>query len=439
MTRRLAFIALGLAVLVASSIGAQNAIIDGGTVGLVINPVTPTVSSFAVLPAQQTRGLTIGPDGKFYWSWWTVNGIGVYDPVGGSWTTLVADPTNQLMGAPYQPAVDNEAIGGPGLFCVDGNPAPTSVTTVTGFRNLFRVDVNAATAAVDALFANTITPMADFYANPHKAGEYVGVGFSTSDQTVRAFVPQGGPTTIVPGVIATLTQPCQYDALIHDDTHLYCWTSTAATSVASSFVGFERVDLLTGATTTIPVSGITHAGVGYAACWNEPWELPGRKAYVFYDGTDALYSVDLSTNPTSAVAIAAGVVPAATYSTAREIEENQLTSYRVGTGRVFHMNFGANGAGKNYILAPSLFGYGGPTVLPGGRELWLIPDGFTALAIGNVLPGAPGQTVGILDKTGQKDVKFDLGVRVGVSARWVAVVLDSGRIADVSNIVNLTM
>jgi len=55
---------------------------------------------------------------------------------------------------------------------------------------------------------------------------------------------------------------------------------------------------------------------------------------------------------------------------------------------------------------PSLIGHGPPIVFPNGLEFHLTPDLTTILAVFNVLPGAPGKTVGTLDQNGEADVKF---------------------------------
>ena len=86
--------------------------------------------------AGSSRGHCMGHDGKVYRSAWTLNGIVVND-----WnittptvTNLVNDTTNYIMGAAYQPVLDFNNSGGPGIVCVDGNPAPVPATA-TGSRS----------------------------------------------------------------------------------------------------------------------------------------------------------------------------------------------------------------------------------------------------------------------------------------------------------------
>ncbi len=406
-----------------------------------VNMVIPLAGSntnIPLVPAQDSRGHTFGPDGKLYASYWTTNGIGVLDlsTTPPSWTVLVQDPTNRIMGAPYQPVFNNEAVGGPGIWCIDGNPIPTSITALPG-RNTFLVDVNAKKFAIGGWFESPSTaqvlPMSDAYANPHVAGEFIGVGFATSDLNITGHTIQGGPTEYIPRKIATLKNPCYYDALIHEDAKLYCWCYTSTTP---TFLGFEVVDLKSGTTTTIPVTGIT--GTGYAAVWNEPWELKGKMAYIVLGGT--CYSVDLTQNPAPATAVT--ITPAlatGTYHTAREDQETQLSSYTDGkTGRTFHLNFGKASTGKAFILLPTLLGYGGPTPI-GGSEIAVVLDVFSVLAVYNVLPGAAGKTVGILDANGEADVVFDLGVKAGFDALWIATVIDKGQLTDITNVINVKM
>ncbi len=415
---------------------AQTALVGEYPDVYVIDPIAGTSKRIPLSPAQSSRGHTFGPDGKLYTSYWTTNGIGVLDLTTTTWSVLVNDTTNRIMGAPYQPVFNCEAVGGPGIWCIDGNPIPTTITTLAG-RNTFLVDVNAKTFAIDGWFesptAAQVVPMSDSYTNPHVAGEFLGVGFATSDLNITGHTIQGGPTKYVPRKIATLKNPCFYDALIHEDAKLYCWCYTSTTP---TFLGFEVVDLKAGTTTTIPVTGIT--GTGYAAVWNEPWEMKGKIAYIVLNGI--CYSVDLTKNPAPATAIK--ITPAlltGSYHTARENQETQLYSYTDGkTGRTFHLNLGKAYAGKTFILAPTLAGYAGPTTV-GGSEIAIATDWTTALAIFNVLPGAFGKTVGVLDANGEADVVFDLGVKLNLDVLWIAGVQDNNLIPDATNVVNVKM
>ncbi len=146
---------------------------------------TTVAIKWQTVGADSSRGHTWGPGGKLYVGMWSLNGISVLDTATKVWTTLVADPTNRIMGAPVQPVFNLDHVGGPGLFCWDTNrpplPFPQSNTTHT---NYFTVDVNKKTFLIDAV----VTPThwsdwrSDLYRNPHKAGEFIAVGLGGGER-----------------------------------------------------------------------------------------------------------------------------------------------------------------------------------------------------------------------------------------------------------------
>jgi len=183
--------------------------------------------------------------------------------------------------------------------------------------------------------------------------------------------------------------------------------------------------------------GITYASTYYGAAWNEPWEQPGRLAYIVYNGDDKAYKVDLAATPPTAVSVV--TLPAGSYYHGREVEEAQLVSWKISnTGRNFHLNFGAANGGNFYVLAPSVAGYS-PTAItlpPNGLELWLWPDLFTFMGVTGTLGYA---SQGTLSRSGEADVKVDFGVTVGLNVLWAAVAYDAKGVQDISNLIMVDM
>jgi len=394
-----------------------------------IDPVNQTSSTLTIVSDPNIRGYCFHNDGGLYVGWRTLNGIGRYDISTNTWTTVVIDPANRVLGSPLVPTVNNEAIGGPGLWVMDVNSMSTSPATL---QNTALIDLNNKTFAVNQYVPGGFAkPESDSYADPHNSGHFIGVG-QTVDQTVTRWALQTSPTTMAPSVICTLAQPCIRDALIHEDTNLYTWVANA------NLRGFMQVDLNTGTQKTIQLN-IPNPGSVYAGVWNEPWEAPGRIAYICFNGDDKVYKTDLAAASPTAVSII--TMPAGSYRTAREIEEAQLTSWtqvKTPSDRNFHLNFGKASAGKLYVLAPSSLGYAFTPIVfpPRGLELWMAPDTFTILAVNGLLGYA---STGFLDSNGEKDVYFNLGTRVGLDFVWVAVVMDATGVLDVSNLIMVSI
>lgn len=420
---------LALAV-VASAVSAQTAAVNNsGTSMLIVDPLTcKVVNACAFAPTQTTRGHTIGFDGAVYASWWTVNGLGRLDLSTCKWTTVCRDTTNAIAGAPYQPVVNNEAIGGPGFWCVDGNAPPSPCPA--NCRNTFLTDLNGP-CVLDCCFPNTFTPMSDAYAHPFMCGLFIGVGYSTSDKTISMY-----PLAVKPGScyssmrMCTLAYGCHFDALLHEDCRLYCWSNSTA------FTGFEVVDLQTWKCTLCKVTGIKPTS-GNAAVWNDPWELPGRLAHIVHDSDHMCYTVDLSSCPNAPVIKTGGPLPTGTYDTGREVEESQLTSWLTGPGstRVFHLNFGPGAGGMNYALAPSLVCCARAPLKVGKLELWFQPDIFTQLGL---LGALPYTAAGPLSRSGTAQVKWGLN-QLGVCACWIAIAYNNLGVQDISNRIAVRM
>ncbi len=374
-----------------------------------------------------SRGHTYGWDGNVYRSAWTTNGIIRNDLPSTTMTTSIsADSTNLIAGAPYQPAFDNNATGGPGILCVDGNPAPTPAPPA--HRNWFavdRVDMTGASAAVLGWFptAGNI-PMADCYRHPHDPALFVTVGFNTGDQKVQTWSRPSTAGLMTPSTVLTLANRCGYDAFIHEDQKLYCWTSTAAQT------GFQVVDLKAGTQSFQAVTGLSFAGAGYAAVWNAPYEEPGRMAYVLQEGgaADAMFRVNLLTGAATAVTTAP---PAGNYNTARSEGDAELSTWKMaGTTRRFHLNFGSSLAGDVYALFPSFAGYSSSALTFDGKELWVTLDSTSVAAFNNQL-GA--QTFAAFPNTsGEVDVDITLPA-IGINLVWTAIKISGGRLVDVSN------
>jgi len=320
-------------------------VLGDGTL-ILVDPARKEVTSSFPFPTNQAARGVAASGGFAYVGMWTDNGIQRVDLNNGKWETIVKDSTNQVLGAPYQPVIDNGAIGGPGLVVVDGNPPPAPFTG----RNLATIDIRNRSFALDSVFPSIHLPMSDAFADPYIPDEIIGVGFSTSDQNVISIPISRKAQNVTPQVITRLKQPCLYDALIHENQKLYSWSSSP------SFVGFECVDLdRLNSSQLIPVTGITHTGTGYGAWWNDPHENPGRKVFGVLDGNDTLYEVDLAQNPAPATAIKTTPgLPSSTYTTGRSIEEAELTSWRLGPGsRNFHLDFGPAHGGRSTSSCPA--------------------------------------------------------------------------------------
>lgn len=410
---------------------SQLAYVSGTSAATIYTVTTP---GFAVgtitVGSQATRGNCVGPNGDVYVSMWTTNGIFEVDPNTGAITTICADATNATIGAPYDPVVNNEAVGGPGLWVVDGNPAPAPVPT--GNRNTVLVDINGLACTLDCYMSSTTyTPLSWSGQHPYNPGEFVTLGFTTSDMKADSYAlatTPGSPCVIT--TVCVATNGFQYDGFMGEDCNLYGWSSS------TTFVGFNKVDVANNACTTIALP-ITHTGTGYAACWADVPEAPGFNAYVAYqDGN--VYTVDMNTATITTMGPIVFPGGVTTVTNANNAEENQLSSWLQTPGGVrnFHLNFGANDAGNAYYLAPSLTRNCTNPLTLSGLELWFTVDQITLFGLSGFLPYAPS---GILDANGEADVTWNLG-QLGIqTAYWVALTINGGNVLDISNVMCVNM
>ncbi len=414
--------------LLAGAAAAQRAWVTGTTTSPVylVDPTLCRVSS-CTIGSESSRGLTVGHDGGIYLSGWTTNGILRVDPNTCAVTTICTDTTNLVLGAPYDPVVNNEAVGGPGLWIVDGN-APPSPPSPAGQRNTAIVDIRGSACTMDCWFPNTQIPLSWCGRDPFNCGQFIGVGFTTSDFNVTRYGLSGGVLgSCVTSTVCSMTEPAQYDAFLGQDCHVWVWNSSPAGNV-----GFTRVDTRTGTCQTCSV-GITHSGAGYAGVWVDPPERPGHTAYVAYDD-GMLYTIDLNTCTITTMCRSGIVAP----TNANSVEENQLTSWLNAPGgtRTFHLNFGPVPAGTRYVLVPSLTRTCRRPIMAGNLEIWFDPDANTLLGLQGLLPYQP---FGSLPTTGERDVTWNLRHFGACGVYWIAGALGPNRLIDVSNVIKVTV
>lgn len=420
--------------LLAAGGAAQQAVVQAsGYAVLVLDPVTgSTTSTFAFPFETGSGGHTFGPDGRVYFTGYNSNSIRALDLTNGVWTRIAIDLQNEPMGDPLCPVLNAEAIGGPGLWLADGK----NLTSGSVLRkNTVLVDIASGGIEIDAETPTPFLPNADAHPSPAHANEMWCVASGIARQRVTVYTP-GRDRNYIPRIVP-LPYPCGFDALMHEDGRLYCWTANSTSTLAPT--GFMAVDDA-GAIEVIPVQGIPWAGSGAAAVWNDPWEAPGMGAYVLNDGNDTVYKLDLATRPVVAAAVM--TVPPRTiarrWDTGRELQESQLTSWRENTNgrRVLHLNFGPKRAGARYYCVPSAAGLASTPILEQGMEIWLEPDHYTMFALEGRLGYRPG---GTLDANGEADVIFDLGRTFALDASWQAVIVENGQCVDFSNLVRCRM
>jgi len=396
---------------------------------LLFDSFTGKVTSVIPQPVlQQTRGGCFGPYGMIYESAWLSNGIDVFDPVLGQWIPAlqVKDPTNNEMGAPYTPCPNYDNLNGFGLFCVDGNPPPTSLNPPANTRNTFLVDYSTPTPThrVDGIFSNTYTSMSDTIPNPHGAG-WIGVGFAATDQKV-ALYPLANPplSNINVTTVCTLPFTSEYDATVVEDGKIYTLSN-----------GFMLIiDVVAGKASTMVVSGL--AG-GSCALWADAWEKPGMDAYAALAGTGTIHKLDLTTDPIVTTKILA--LPQ-TYSinTGRHAEECQLCSWKASTTgkRNFHVNFGGKALGQWCVLVPSLTGLTKMPLKVNGLQIHLALDNASFLALQGFLPYT---LMSLLGTSGDVDILWNgFGSELGIRSYWQAVTFtQAGIFTDVSNVINV--
>lgn len=418
----------GFAVLLlAGAATAQRAYVTGTSTNpiYIVDPITCTTSSCAI-GTESSRGIAVGHDGAIYMSAWTTNGIFRVDPNTCAITTICQDPTNSVIGAPYDPVMNNEAVGGPGLWVVDGNGAPAPAPAAQ--RNTVLVDIVGTACTMDCWFSNTQVPLSWSGPDPFNCGQFIGVGFTTSDFNVTRYSLAGGVLgTCTTATVCSLTEPAQYDAFLGEDCHVWVWNSSATGNV-----GFTRVDTRTGTCVTCAVA-ITHTGTGYAGVWADPPERPGHMGYIAY-GDGMIYTVDLNTC-TITTMCQSGITTA---TNANSVEENQLTSWLNAPGgtRNFHVNFGTVPAGTQYVLVPSLIRNCQTPLIAGNLEIWFDPDLNTILGLQGLLPYQP---VGSLPTTGERDITWNLNHFGVCGVYWIAGALGPSGLIDVSNVIKVTV
>lgn len=407
----------------------------------IFDPTTGTTTRISQ-PTEGCEGLTWSHDGMIYLSAWTTNGILKIDPsTGAVVATVCQDPTNLVLGAPYTPVIDNEASGGPGLWCIDGNFTSTS----TLLRNTAHIDTVSQTCGIGCTFPTSITPASDALPHPLKCGTFVCVGYQNLDMNVYEFVRNGstGPCAIT--TLCTLPAEAHGNAFIHDDDNLYVWGYDRS---LPAFTGLMKVDLRTGVCSTIAIT----SAFSNAAVWNEPHGFVGRDAWAYIDQGDRVIRVDLTTG---------AVTPFWSNRTddfdhARERHASQLTSWVDASNpakRTFHVNFSRSnysGADRptHYLLVPSTLTPSGgstppatfnvprqPSQPPILIEAWFVPDVFSYLAVTGALSPLY-KAYGSLDANQEADVVVDttsLGLPTSTCMHWIAFAWGPRGAIDVSN------
>jgi len=428
----LCLMVIGLGGMVSAQVNFDAAIFNHAGPVLLFDTGAGKVTSIIPQAASQAaRGGCFGPTGYIYLSAWTTNGIDVLDPTMGQWIPglQVKDSSNLVMGAPYTPCPNYENLGGFGLMCVDGNPAPTSLNPPANSRNTFVVDYSVSPPAfrTDGFFPNTNLPMSDWYPNPHGSG-FIGVGFATNDLKIDQYPIANPPlSSITLTNLCTSSLPIQYDATIGEDGLVYAMSN-----------GFMlKCDTVNNTVLTIKTSVMPASG--YCGMWAEPWELPGMAAYVAHDTDDTVYKVDLLADPMVAVSVVK--LPAAySINSARDAQECQLCSWRADTSgkRNFHVNFGGNALGQWCTLAPSLSGLTRNPLNLNGLDIHLGIDTATILALSGFLPYTHTVRLGT---AGDVDILWNgFGSVLGISCYWQAVTYTNiGVVTDVSNVINVEL
>ncbi len=431
------FLCLWIACITIPAFAQYDAAIFGSSTYIVLfdSHAGKSTTLIAQSTVQQSRGAMFGPTGLIYMSAWTTNGIEVLDPVQRVWikSLAVADPTNNLMGAPYQPAPNYDNLGAFGVWCVDGNPPPTSLNPPANSRNSFVVDysVSPPTFRADGFFPNTDTPMSDAFANPYGPG-FLCVGFAASDRKIDIYpLASTPPSTISLTNVLTLPMDSQYDATFAEDGNLYV---LGANNMMVCDIRNKKV-------TTIQIKGLP---IGYGALWSAPWEQPGMKGWIASDIDDTVYALDLMAAPMVVTSLMKFPFPAPlphtnwSFNTARSAEECQLCSWKsdLKGKRNFHVNFGSSALGQPCVLVPSLLGLRRNPMMLSGLEIYLAIDNASILGLQGLLP-YPG--VVYLGTSGEADILWSgFGNELGIRSYWQALTFNKGgKFTDASNIINV--
>ncbi len=382
---------------------------------------------------------------KMYVSEWTNNGIGVYDFNVNGWDPNLSfnDTTNAIAGAPYQPSpwYDNDRAFG--VYCVDGNPAPTSLNPPVLHRNTFKVDYGQPTVAgvPDGIFSDTLVPMSDWRPNPNGSG-YLSCGYINSDYNVSIYDSAGQANTMTITMLTTLTMPSAFDAAMGENGDYYVLAYNGAASTPnnavlqinlSSNTIVNTINLWAGAPTslnTIPTGAI----------WMAPPEYPGNLGYICSNIDDTIYEVDFAQNPL--VTLSSTPLPVASaVNTGCHLEEYQLVSWWdtgiSAGGRNFHIHYPNATPGDVSYLVPSLSAPPASPLQLGPFELFFTLDQVSILGLQGVLPYTNSVFIG----TGLEVDHVWTGLpsvgRLGIRAYWIGASVGAGGITDLTNVINV--
>lgn len=428
MSKKLLGMGVALALLGSAGV-AQKGYLTGFSTSKVwtVDPTTCTVQTCRTGTSESSGGITVGYDRAIYMSAWSTNGFLRIDPVQCTTTTICSDRTNRVLGSPYDPAVNNEAVGGPGLWVVDGNSAPSPAPS--GSRNTALVDILGGTCVMDCWFPDTgpgSKPKSFAVNDPQSCGKFIGVGYSTKDMYVTRYeLGNGKPGPCVTTTICKMREPSVWDAFLGEDCAIYVWNSSRYGNV-----GFTRVDTQTGSCTTCSI-GIPHAGPN-AGVWADPPEVPGNRAYVA-NADGKIYTVDM--DKCAVVTICRSGLTSVT--NAQSVEENELTSWLNKDGtRTFNINFGSSvPSNALFVLVPSIIRDCKAPLIAGGYEIWFTPDVYTFLGLGSALPYTP---IGTLSGGAAQSI-WRLPLLGYNGAYWIAMAFDArtNKLLNVSNVIKL--
>lgn len=418
---------------------------SGGPV-MLYDSRTKTVTTIALqgTPTQSSRGGFFA-NNKMYVSEWTNNGIGVYDFNLNQWDVNLssADASNSIAGAPYQPSpwFDNDRAFG--VYCVDGNSPPTSLSPPVNMRNTFTVDYSQTpvAAAVDGYFSNTFTPMADWRPNPNGPG-FLACGFSNSDFNVALYDSTGPLNTMNMVTVTTLSMPSAYDAAMGENGDYYVITYNGAASSPNNAVLQINLSSNTIVNTIAMWAGAPTGAniIPYAALWMAPPENPGNIGYICSDVDDTIYEVDFAQNPL--VTLSSTPLPASSaVNTGFHREDFQLVSWwDTGIspgGRNFHIHYPNASPGDVSYLVPSLLAPPSTPLALGPFELFFTLDQISILALQGVLPYSNSAFINTSLEVDHVWTGIPSVGRLGIRAYWIGASVGSSGITDLTNVINV--
>lgn len=391
----------------------------------------PTTDSAAIYLGTQTglsgysQGLTWGPDGLVYLGGWP-DGLYRLDPSDWTATSLGASATG-VGTSPYHLVVDNEAVGGPGLFGVSGSRS-------LGLH-AFRTDLTSDSSSLDSRMpGNGLFSRNGLFAHPETPGTFVSA--NNIPAGIFALDPRGVGATCVVNTLCVLPWSQRAsNSLMHEDNAVYAWINKW---LAPTFRGFIRYDVQTGSCTSVAIPVPLTTSTQETAVWPDPPERLGRLAYVAFDAK--CYQVDLSVG--AVVTVYASRLPAFPIN-ANHDETSQLSSW-IAAGaapvRTFHLNFAKYPAATSYLLVPSRVAYPQTGIPFAGMELWFSPDVLTINALVGNFAGIYSVS-GPLGPGGEQDVVAQpIGFAAPVAVTWIAVAMDAqNQPVDVSNAIRVMM